>query len=208
MYTRCAALLVLLLSAVPGILSAPVVSKAGTSLEERAQPLKTLLSLAAVESGRTILERERRQDTGEPCNHCITHVYVFAQTSYGSSGYGADISHNIQIIAQGIEYTATLHDLPKDDASEGKGDLWKMNLFDDFGVPSEKCIRKTDISYVGLQDGGNDGWKIDSIVTIFKYVDDGYEVATLDMDVHQWLDGNGNPISQPGVTNVFELTLT
>ena len=112
MYTRCAALLVLLLSAVPGILTAPV-SKAGTSLDERAQPLKNVLSLAAAESGRTILERERRQDTDDPCNHCVTHLYVFAQTSYGSSGYGADISHNIIITAHGISYSSRLHDLPK-----------------------------------------------------------------------------------------------
>ena len=60
----------------------------------------------------------------------------------------------------------------------------KLNLITDFRVHSESCIRNRDIDYIVIKEGSNDGWRIDSIITVLKLVGGSYEVATLDMDVH------------------------
>lgn len=42
-----------------------------------------------------------------------------------------------------------------------------------------------------LAEGGNDGWLVDSVVTFGCINDLGCKILTQDLDVHQWLDGNG-----------------
>ena len=94
--------------------------------------------------------------------------------------------------------------MPADQAAPDKSDLWKLELDDDFNVPSGTCIKKGDIEAIAIEESNNDGWRIDSVITILRSGNN-YEVATQDMDVDQWVDGEGNPGSQPGVTVRFQL---
>ena len=145
------------------------------------------------------LERERRL-----ADDCITHIYVSAHTAL-PSGAGTNQVEDYEFIASGIAYIADLHDMPKDQASEGKGDLWKLSLVSDFNVPTWRCIEKSDITYAAIEAAGSDGWRIDSVTSYTKKVSGGYEWLTQDFDVNQWIDTDGNPQTQPGVTDVFEL---
>ena len=81
-------------------------------------------------------------------------------------------------------------DLPGDDRMYRKGDLWKFSMSAFHGIPS--CVRKSSISEIAIEEYTNDGWNIDSVITIFK-AGSTYEVATMDMDAYQWVDGDHHP---------------
>ena len=74
---------------------------------------------------------------------------------------------------------------------KNKGDLWKID-FSDFGF-TDGCITIGEISGVSIVENGNDGWNIDSIVTLVKDDECGVEVLTLDLDVFRWVDGDDLP---------------
>ena len=74
---------------------------------------------------------------------------------------------------------------------KNKGDLWKID-FSDFGF-TDGCITIGEISGVSIVENGNDGWNIDSIVTLVKDDDGGVEVLTQDLDVFRWIDGDDLP---------------
>ena len=40
-----------------------------------------------------------------------------------------------------------------------------------------------------------------------KKQQDDDETLTIDLDVEQWIDGDGNPNEQPGVVQIFQLNL-
>ena len=146
-----------------------------------------------------LLDRERRLASG-----CITDIYVFAHTSTLDTGAGTNDVHNIEFrTSSDMTYTSPLFDQHGNQAANGKGDLWKINLVDHFEVLSTTCIRKTDITYIAIE---KNGWLIDSIVTFIKKVDSSdFELLTIDLDTDQWVDGNGNQNVQPGVVQIFEL---
>jgi hypothetical protein len=150
------------------------------------------------------LDRERRL-----ADDCITDIYVFAHTSrQGGTGGGTDNAHDIEFrTSSSAIYKSSLFDLPENQATIGKGDLWKLDLNDHFGVPSRTCIRKSDITSIAIEEDGNDGWLIDSVVTVIKKEDDDDEILTIDLDKHQWIDGNGNPNTQGGVLQIWPLNL-
>lgn len=64
---------------------------------------------------------------------------------------------------------------------KNKGDLWKIN-FSDFGF-TDGCITIGEISGASIVENSNDGWNIDSIVTLVKDNRGGVEVLTQDLDV-------------------------
>ena len=136
-----------------------------------------------------------------PSDDCVSDIYVFAHTSTGK-GSETDDSHHIMFTANGNTYISGLND----PAAQGKSDLWKLNLFTDFDVRRSTCIQKRHIERIALKEDGNDGWRIDSIITVLKS-DTKFEVATLDMDVDQWIDRDGDPSEQPRVVRRFQLNL-
>lgn len=126
-----------------------------------------------------------------------------AHTS-GAAGAGTDArEHEVEMTAYGQTRTLILPDLPENDAQADKGDLWKISLNEDFMFT--RCVTKTDIQSIAIEENGSDGWIIESIITIlrsdYSYGSD-YEVASMDMDVHRRVDGNTN-----GKERRFELTL-
>ena len=85
---------------------------------------------------------------------------------------------------------------PGDDMYPNKGDLWKLDI-ESFHF-SKFCITKEDIRGVTIEQGGNDGWNIESIMTVLHsqtWLQQPYEMITANMHVNRWIDGNG-PASQ------------
>lgn len=74
-----------------------------------------------------------------------------------------------------------------------KGDLWKLDL-SDFEF-SDNCIQRSDISQVALLPGGDDGWRIESIVT---FLTDGsnYLLLSEDFAVYYWQDTDAGGASK------------
>ena len=112
-----------------------------------------------------------------------------AFTSDVSSG-GSDTSHTVEVQTSGQVRNLRLYNRPGDDMLAHKGDLWKIN-FSDFHFPNS-CIRINEIRRVAILEAANDGWNIDSIVTLVKDSYGGIQVLTQDLDVNRWIDGNGH----------------
>ena len=134
---------------------------------------------------------------------CLTDIFVVVHTS-GVSGGESNGVYDLEVRVNGITHSVELGDLPGDQAQSHKGDLWKFRLNNDLGITSPSCIRKSNIDEIAIEEDTNDGWHIDSVITVLKSGSN-YQVATLDMEADQWIDGDGNPSSQPGVTKRFVL---
>ncbi len=104
---------------------------------------------------------------------------------------GSDAGHAVEIVIAGHHVrNVRLYDRPGDDMLQHKGDLWKIN-FSAFGFP-DACIRISEIIRVSIIESSNDGWNIESIVTLVK--DSGGRIGTLtqNLDVNRWIDGDGH----------------
>ena len=109
----------------------------------------------------------------------------------GVDDAGSDTSHIIEVQTIGQVRNLVLYDRPGDDMQKNKGDLWKID-FSDFHF-TDGCITIGEISGVSIVENGNDGWNIDSIVTMVKDNRGGVEALTQDLDVFRWIDGNDLP---------------
>ena len=118
-------------------------------------------------------------------------LYVNAFTS--DLGYaGSDSSFYLTLrLKKGETKRVLLYDRPGDDMLSNKGDSWTLKI-DSFGF-EQLCIRKKDIAKVRIEAGGNDGWNIDSIITVLRREQDEYTVVTADIDVNRWIDGDDKP---------------
>ena len=81
-----------------------------------------------------------------------------------------------------------LYDRPGDDYEPHKGDIWTYEMSTFF---PRRCVRIGDINEVAVSYGGNDGWNIETIVTLVKDSDDKYQLLTGDFSVNRWIDGDG-----------------
>ena len=99
----------------------------------------------------------------------------------------ADSSHRIKLQVNGSANTRILPNLPGDDYSPNRGDIWKLHLKDFFGFTS--CITVNDIDHITILQGTNDGWNIESIVT-FAVVSEYWELTSADFNVFRWIDGD------------------
>ena len=119
---------------------------------------------------------------------CLDKLYIMAFTS-GRKNAGSDSDHTIEILAAGYVRNLRLYDRPGNDYSKHKGDLWKYNIAS-FHFPFS-CVTISNIKKVSIIESGNDGWNIDSIVTLVG-ADGRFKVLTQDLDVYRWIDGNGH----------------
>ena len=110
------------------------------------------------------------------------------------------MSHAIELQARGYVRSRRFYNRPGDDAVEHKGDLWSFAV-SAFGIPGG-CVRINDIEKVFVIESSNDGWNIQSIVTIVRDQYGGFQLLTRDFDVNQWIDGNAHHSHER-----FELTL-
>ena len=91
-----------------------------------------------------------------------------------------------------------LYDRPGNDYTSNKGDLWELSL-------SSGCIKISEIQRVSVIENGNDGWNIESIVTLVSDSTN-IQVLTQNFDVNRWIDGDGDAshrqfdLTLPGIT--------
>ena len=128
---------------------------------------------------------------------CLDKFYIMAFTS-GIPDAGSDSAHAVEISVAGDVRSLQLYDLPEDDYSKNKGDLWKYNIAR-FNFPSS-CITISNIQKVSIIESSTDAWNIASIVTLVG-ADGSFQVLTKDLDVNRWIDGNGEVTRRS-----FELT--
>ena len=106
-------------------------------------------------------------------------------------GAGSDGTHRIRLQVNGSASTKCLENLPGDDHSPNRGDIWKFNLIDFFEFTG--CITMNDIDNIAILHGvlyrGFDGWNIESIVT-FAVVSEYWELTSADFNVIQRVDGD------------------
>lgn len=116
-------------------------------------------------------------------------MYIIAFTS-GWSRADSDSDHVAAIRVRGTTYKTVLPNRPGDDYQKHKGDLWKLNLRSQFRISG--CVKPANVNYIAIEEGGNDAWNIESIVTVFHYSQYNNELATADFDIYQWIDGDGS----------------
>jgi hypothetical protein len=135
-------------------------------------------------------EPENNQNEGlvQATTCCLTTLYVMGFTS-GKTHAGSDHSPFIEIgLFNGQKKTVRFPDNPGNDMVGNKGDLWVIP-FSNFGFKC--CVKKGNIESVVVKQGGNDGWNIQSIVTMVSKSDSEKQLLTSDTGVYRWIDGNG-----------------
>ncbi len=100
---------------------------------------------------------------------------------------GSDKSHQVELTIGGVTRRRTLYDRVGDDMLHNKGDLWKMKISD---FCRYRCVKLGDIKRVAIVAANNDGWNIDSIVTVVKDVYGKTFILTQNLDVYRWVDGD------------------
>ena len=100
----------------------------------------------------------------------------------------------------GDEETLEFPNLNVNEQTKGKGDLWEFKIAR-FDFKTDNCITKSDISEVTIHNGGDDGWQIESVVTVL-HGGLSFDVVTADMHVNRWIDGNDEPYRQ-----IYDLTI-
>ena len=128
-------------------------------------------------------------------DNCVDWLYIMAFTSGVTNADVVDTaSHNVSIkLKTGESRSSVLPNLPGDDYQLNKGDLWKLNLRTHF-LFRDDCIQFSEIESIAIEQNDNDGWNIASIATFYRddhYAGSAFQIATLDMDVNRWIDGNG-----------------
>ena len=131
---------------------------------------------------------------------CLTKLYILAFTNGTHLSAGSDGDHSVEVAVDQEVQHVILPDLPGDDYSRHKGDLWKIN-FSAFGF-LDLCITIGKIRRVSILGTHYDGWNIDSITTFVIYTN-GSRVLTQDFDVNRWIDGDEDVSYRR-----FDLTLT
>ena len=106
----------------------------------------------------------------------------------GSGDAGSDDSPYLYVHLTKKHGSARFYDRPGDDMSSNEGDFWIFNLKTDLGL-TDNCITKDDIKDIFIENGGNDGWKIESVMTTLA-AGTKYTVVTADIHLNKWVDGN------------------
>ena len=114
-------------------------------------------------------------------------LYLMAFTSsIDHAQSGGDFSLEVRV--KGATHKLTLPALPGGTKLNGKGDLWKFNM-SQFGFESP-CIHVDEIEEIAIEEDTNDGWIVDSVASFISDGDGNFQLATVDMDVVEWIDGD------------------
>ena len=109
----------------------------------------------------------------------------------GRTNAGTDAGHSVELrTRRGQSRNLRLYDRPGDDALENKGDLWEFSI-SSFRF-TDSCITTGDICGVSIIQSSNDGWNIQSIVTLVKDSGNRVNLLTQHFGVNRWIDGNAH----------------
>ena len=131
---------------------------------------------------------------------CAERISILAYTSNSLHAESDDSPYISITLNNGESQRRQFPDNPGDDMARNGGDLWIIPI-DDFHFHSKYCIEKQDIGHVAITPGGNDGWKIKSIITKIQ-ISGHYHLLTANLKVERWVDGNG-----PREERYFPLTI-
>ena len=131
---------------------------------------------------------------------CYQSLYIIAFTSGLKKADSDDRAFVEMRLRNGEISTIRLYDRKGDDYVRYKGDMWQFDLYA-FGF-NDNCITRSDIVHLALLEGGNDGWNIDSVITLLQRKSY-YRILSRDFHVDHWLDGNDGDLSHLR----FDLTL-
>jgi hypothetical protein len=124
---------------------------------------------------------------------CISEIYVIGFTT-GRKHAGSNDDHHIELhTTDGKSYTAELYNRAGDDYLQNKGDLWTFTP-QSFGIKS--CLRKGQIDGVLFVAGGDDGWMIETAMTVYRDQNKNYNLLTVNVNFNKWLDGNSGSASR------------
>ena len=137
------------------------------------------------------------------CIGCATELYVMAFTTTDKNANSDDLPSLSVTLTSGDEETLKFpNNQDINEQTKGKGDLWEFKITK-FDFQTDNCITKSDISEVTIHNGGDDGWKIESVVTIL-HGGLSFDVVTADMHVDRWIDGNNGVSRQSYDLTVLE----
>ena len=115
---------------------------------------------------------------------CLDSLYIMVLTS-GIENAQTENAHGVTIEVANDNVRLSL--LPELHYEPNKGDMWKLSFKDDFQL--DYCVRKYDIRSIAIEENGDDGWNIETIVTFIGSGRD-YELATSDFEVNHWIEGD------------------
>lgn len=73
--------------------------------------------------------------------------------------------------------------------------MWKLYFHDTgdhYGLGFEGCVERRHLRSIGIEEGSDDGWWIESILTLV--CSDGMcMLLSIDLHVNRWIDGNSGP---------------
>ena len=126
---------------------------------------------------------------------CLETIHVWAKT--GTVGNtGSDDSPFIEIDAVSQVRSLRLPDLPADDYTEGKVDMFRIPM-GDFGFSVytwsgvSSCVRPSDIQRITIVEGGDDGWNIEHILVTGIMYNGQFDMLAENMFANRWIDGDG-----------------
>ena len=125
------------------------------------------------------------------CTGCATELYLMAFTSTLAYAGTDDLPSLFVKLAGEEKSLAFYNHVGVDDLTKGKGDLWKFQIAN-FNFITDTCITKSDITGVTIHNGGDNGWNIESVVTVL-HGGLSFDLLTANMDVNRWIDGNDLP---------------
>ena len=96
--------------------------------------------------------------------------------------------YKLELIVNGTNNSVTLPDLPGEEKSRARGDLWKLNI-SSFGFKYD-CIHKKDIEEIAIQEKTIDAWHIKSVILLLQDTLDQFYIVSIGININQWLDGD------------------
>ena len=119
---------------------------------------------------------------------CADSIFLIAFTTHELYARTVDFPFLSLTLTNGAQRELRLRDNPGDEFHADDGDMWQIQI-SDFGFSGSTCVTYDSINRVTIRAGGNDGWQIDSIMTVLD-TDGVYKALTLDFRVRQWIDGD------------------
>ena len=119
---------------------------------------------------------------------CLKTIYVWAYTSTIDHS-DSDESPTIEIAALNQVKSINLPDLPEDDYTKEKVDMFPIPM-EWFGF-SPSCVHPSDIVRITIVEDGDDGWNIGHILVAGVMDKSQHDMLAENMSANRWIDGDG-----------------
>ena len=119
---------------------------------------------------------------------CADSIFLIAFTTHAQYASTVDFPFIRLTLSNGQQRELRLFNAPGDEFQPDDGDMYQWSI-SEFGFSGSTCVTYDSISQVTIREGGNDGWQIDSIMTVLD-TDGVYRALTLDFRVNRWIDGD------------------